>query len=66
MLNFDCHIKNICKKAVQQLNILKRIGKNLSTKRRALSCIFSIFFVLVSEQKCQDKGQKLKFDSTKV
>jgi hypothetical protein len=30
MLNFDCHIKNICKKAVQQLNILKRMGKNLS------------------------------------
>jgi hypothetical protein len=26
MVNFDCHIKNICKKAVQQLNILKRIG----------------------------------------
>jgi hypothetical protein len=25
-----------------------------------LSCIFSIFFVLVSEQKCQDRGQKLK------
>jgi hypothetical protein len=24
MLNFDCHIKNIFKKAVQQLNILKR------------------------------------------
>ena len=23
MLNFDCHIKNVCKKAVQQLNILK-------------------------------------------
>jgi hypothetical protein len=22
MLKFDCHIKNICKKAVQQLNIL--------------------------------------------
>jgi hypothetical protein len=26
---FDCHIKNICNKAVQQLNILKRIGINL-------------------------------------
>ena len=34
MLNFDCHIKNICKKAVQQLNILKRIGKNLSKLNR--------------------------------
>lgn len=29
MLNFDNHIKTICKKAVQQLNILKRIGRNL-------------------------------------
>jgi hypothetical protein len=34
MLNFDCHIKNIFKKAVQQLNILKRIGKNLSKLNR--------------------------------
>ena len=29
MLNFDSHIKSICKKAAQQLNILKRIGRNL-------------------------------------
>jgi hypothetical protein len=28
-LNFDYHITNICKKAVQQLNILKRIGNIL-------------------------------------
>jgi hypothetical protein len=34
MLNLDCHIKNICKKAVQQLNILKRIDKNLSKLNR--------------------------------
>jgi hypothetical protein len=34
MLNFDCHIQNICKKAVQQLNILKSIGKNLSKLNR--------------------------------
>jgi hypothetical protein len=34
MLKFDCHIKNICKKAVQQLNILKRIGINLSKLNR--------------------------------
>jgi hypothetical protein len=27
---------------------------------------FQFFFVLVSEQKCQDRGQKLKFDSIKV
>jgi hypothetical protein len=26
-LNFDKHISEICKKASQQLNILKRIGK---------------------------------------
>ena len=29
MLNFASHIKSICKIAVQQLNILKRIGRNL-------------------------------------
>ena len=29
MLNFDSHIKTICTKAVQQLNILKRVGRNL-------------------------------------
>ena len=28
-LTFDSHIKNICKKAGQQINVLKRIGKNL-------------------------------------
>ena len=28
-LKFDCHIQNICKKAGQQLNVLRRIGKNL-------------------------------------
>ena len=42
MLNFDCHIKNICKKAVQQLNILKRIGKNLSKLNR-----LTIFQILI-------------------
>ena len=36
------------------------------TKRSALSCCFSIFFfVFPSEQKCQDSGQKLKFDNIK-
>lgn len=29
-LNFNTHISNICKKAARQLNVLKRIGKNLS------------------------------------
>ena len=39
--------------------------KSSKTKRNALSWTFSIFFVLHSEQKCQDNGQKLKFDSIK-
>jgi hypothetical protein len=29
-LNFNYHIKNICRKAYQQLNVLKRIGCFLS------------------------------------
>ena len=29
-LNFDFHITNICRKAAQQLNVLKRIGHNLT------------------------------------
>ena len=29
-VNFDNHISNICKKASQQLNVLKRIGNCLS------------------------------------
>ena len=29
-LNFNTHISNICKKAARQLNVLKRIGKNLT------------------------------------
>ena len=29
-LNFKCHIKSICRKASQQLNVLKRIGSYLS------------------------------------
>ena len=28
-LNFDLHISNVCKKASRQLNVLKRIGRNL-------------------------------------
>ena len=30
MLNFNYHISNICKKASQQLNVLKRIGLHLN------------------------------------
>ena len=29
-LSFENHISNLCKKAAKQLNVLKRIGKNLS------------------------------------
>ena len=29
-LNFEQHVSNICRKAAQQLNVLKRIGPNLS------------------------------------
>ena len=29
-LSFENHISNVCKKAAKQLNVLKRIGKNLS------------------------------------
>jgi hypothetical protein len=30
-LKFNTHISNICKKASRQLNVLKRIGKHLTT-----------------------------------
>ena len=33
-LKFDCHIQNICKKVGQQLNVLRRIDKNLSQLSR--------------------------------
>ena len=33
-LNFECHISNICRKAAQQLNVLKRIGVFLSKTNR--------------------------------
>jgi hypothetical protein len=77
-LNFDTHIKNICRKASQQLSVLKRIVffcffltkiNNITIihliKRKALSCIFSSFIVFAFEQKCQAKGQKLKLDNIK-
>ena len=34
MLNFNSHISNICKKASQQLNVLKRIGLHLNRLRK--------------------------------
>ena len=33
-LSFDSHISNICKKAAQQLNVMRRIGHNLSLLNR--------------------------------
>ena len=39
-LKFNTHISNICKKASKQLNVLKRIGKNL-TKLGKLTIYFS-------------------------
>jgi hypothetical protein len=39
-LNFNEHISNICKKASRQLNVLKRIGKNL-TKLGKLTIYYS-------------------------
>ena len=33
-LSFDQHISNICKKAAQQLNVMRRIGHNLSLLNR--------------------------------
>ena len=33
-LKFDLHIKNLCRKASRQLNVLKRIGNNLSKLNR--------------------------------
>jgi hypothetical protein len=59
-LNFNYHIKNICRKASQQLNALKRIGC------KALAWIFSNLEVLLLLQKCHAKGQKLKLDKMKV
>ena len=33
-LSFDSHFSNICKKAAQQLNVMRRIGHNLSLLNR--------------------------------
>ena len=42
-LSFDNHISNFCKKAAKQLNVLKRIGKNLS--RLSKLSIFHTFIL---------------------
>ena len=61
-LSFDFHIKNICKKAAQQLNILKRIGKNLSKLNRltiCYTCILSNFnFCPLSWHFCSEGNTK--------
>lgn len=40
MLNFNSHIANICKKAARQLNVMKRIGRNINKLGR-LTMYFS-------------------------
>jgi hypothetical protein len=61
--NFGYHITNIYKKAVQQLNILKRIGKNLSKLNRLT--IFHTFilpnfnFCPLSWHFCSEKNTKM-------
>ena len=62
-LNFDYHITiNICKKAVQQLNVLKCIGKNLSKLNRLTmfhTFILSNFnFYPLSWHFCSEKNTK--------
>jgi hypothetical protein len=34
LLKFDAHISNICRKAAQQINIMKRLGKHLNKLHR--------------------------------
>ena len=51
MLNFDCNIKNICKKAVQQLNILKRIRKNLNKLNR-LTIFHTLYYQILIFAPC--------------
>lgn len=41
-LNFNTHISDICKKAARQLNVLKRIGKNLNRLGK-LTIYYSFF-----------------------
>ena len=59
-LNFDKHISEICKKASQQLNILKRIGKYLNRLGRLTICysfILSNFnYCPVSWHFCSEKN----------
>ena len=48
MLNFNTHIKNVCRRASRQINILKRIGKYLPIKCRLVifhAFIMSFFFI---------------------
>lgn len=67
MLNFDEHVGDICKKAGRQINVLKRIGRNLNRACKKLiyltfiSSVFN-FCPLVwhfCSKKNQDKLEKL-------
>jgi hypothetical protein len=53
-LNFNYHIKNICRKASQQLNVVSAFLSNSNLEG------------LLLLQKCHAKGQKLELDKMKV
>ena len=59
-LNFDHHISNICKKATQQLNVMRRIGHNLSLLNRlTISHTLSNFnFYPLSWHCCSENNTK--------
>ena len=68
-LNFDIHISSICRKASQQLNILKRLGRYLD--RLSKLTIFHTFtlgnfnFCPLARHFCTDKNSK-KFNSSYI
>ena len=66
MLNFNSHISNICKKASQQLNVLKRIGLHLNRLSKLTiyySFILSNFNYcpLVWHFCCENNTKKLEY-----
>ena len=71
MLNFNTHIKNVCRRASRQINVLKRIGKYLPIKLVIYHAfIMSIFnFCPLAWHYCRkgntDKLEKLHFRALK-
>ena len=47
-LNFDIHISSICRKASQQLNILKRLGRYLDRLSKLTIFLLSFSVTLIS------------------